>query len=90
MNRAQRRKATRTPMDAKTLKRIVDDAVENTKAVSLLLFKLALVKQGMDEGLSRDAVVKLLDDLEASINELQSDEAKRKEIVKFLETEEGE
>lgn len=90
MNRAQRRKAAKTPMSAKTLKNIVDDAVENTKAASFLLFKLALAKEGMDNDLSRDAILDRLHDLEASINELQQDDAKRREIIKFLESEEEE
>ena len=90
MNRAQRRKSARTPIDAKTLKRIVDDAVEETKEISLLLFKLALAKEGMDNCLSRDAILDRLHDLEASINQLQQDDAKRREIIKFLESKEEE
>lgn len=89
MNRAQRRKAARTPMDAKTLKRIVDDAVENTKGAAFLLFKLALAKEGIDSGADRQDILNHLDKMEQLIDELQTDEAKRNEIIKFLKSEEG-
>ena len=68
MNRAQRRKSARTPIDAKTLKRIVDDAVEETKEISFLLFKLAVAKEGINNYLNHNTILNRLHDLEASIN----------------------
>lgn len=86
MNREQRRKAAKTPMDAKTLKRIVDDAVENTKNASFQLFMLALAKDYRDHGVEPKETVVYLKQMEDSIDELQKDEKKRAEIFRYIQS----
>ena len=86
MNREQRRKAAKTPMDAKTLKRIVDDAVENTKNASFQLFMLALAKDYRDHGIEPKEAVGFLKAMEDSIDELQKDEKLREEIFRYIQS----
>lgn len=86
MNREQRRKAAKTPMDAKTLKRIVDDAVAETKNASLRVFMLALAKDYRDNGVEPKEAVVYLKQMEDSIDELQKDEKLRAEIFRYIQS----
>lgn len=86
MNRQQRRKAAKTPIDAATLKRIVDDAVETTKQASLSLFMLAIADDYKNHEMAPQETLKYLEHIKESINELQRNEARRDEIVAYLKT----
>jgi len=86
MNREQRRKAAKTPMDAKTLKRIVDDAVENTKNASFQLFMLSLARDYRNHGIEPKEAVVYLKQMEDSIDELQKDEKLREEIFRYIQS----
>lgn len=84
MNRQQKRKAARTPISADTLKRIVDDAVDNAKSAAFTLFLLALAKEDMDAGASREDVRNHLDKVGKLIDELQTNKEMRDEIIKSV------
>ena len=86
MNREQRRKAAKTPMDAKTLKRIVDDAIAETKNVSLQVFILALAKDYRDNGVEPKEAVGFLKAMEDSIDNLIKDDKERAEILKWIQS----
>lgn len=86
MNREQRRKAAKTPMDAKTLKRIVDDAIAETKNVSLQVFMLALAKDYRDNGVEPKEAVGFLKAMEDSIDNLIKDDKERVEILKWIQS----
>lgn len=86
MNREQRRKAAKTPMDAKTLKRIVDDAVAETKNASLQVFMLALAKDYRDNGVEPKEAVGFLKAMEDSIDNLIKDDKERAEILKWIQS----
>ena len=86
MNREQRRKAAKTPMDARTLKTIVDDAVEETKNASLKVFMLALAKDYRDNGVEPKEAVGFLKAMEDSIDNLIKDDKERVEILKWIQS----
>lgn len=86
MNREHRRKAAKTLMDAKTLKRIIDDAVAKTKNASLQVFMLALARDYRDHGIESKEAVVYLKQMEDSIDELQKDEKLRKEIFRYIQS----
>ena len=86
MNREQRRKAAKTPMDARTLKTIVDDAVEETKNASLHVFMLALAKDYRDHGVEPKEAVGFLQAMEDSIDNLIKDDKERAEIFRYIQS----
>ena len=86
MNREQKRKAAKQPMDAKTLKRIVDDAVAETKNASLQVFMLALAKDYRDNGFEPKEAVGFLKAMEDSIDNLIKDDKERAEILKWIQS----
>ena len=86
MNREQKRKAAKQPMDAKTLKRIVDDAVAETKNASLQVFMLALAKDYRDNGVEPKEAVGFLKAMEDSIDNLIKDDKERAEILKWIQS----
>jgi hypothetical protein len=86
MNREQRRKAAKIPMDAKTLKRIVDDAVAETKNASLRVFMLTLAKDYRDNGVEPKEAVGFLKAMEDSIDNLIKDDKERAEILKWIQS----
>ena len=86
MNREQRRKEAKTPMDAKTLKRIVDDAVAETKNASLQVFMLALAKDYRDNGVEPKEAIGFLKAMEDSIDNLIKDDKERAETLKWIQS----
>ena len=84
MNRQQKRKAARTPISANTLKMIVDDAVSNAKSASFTLFLIALAKEDMEAGASREDIRNHLDKVGRLIDELQTNDEMRDEVLKFV------
>ena len=86
MNREQRRKAAKKPMDAFTMKQIVDDAVRETKDAAFHVFMLALAKDYRDHGIEPKEAVGFLKAMEDSVDNLIQDDKERASIMKWIQS----